>query len=262
MGDKNYTVRRFPATRAGIVATTRRARSKNIIHSLVEFDVTDARKHVKESRNGQQLSFKAWLIKCIASAAAQFPQVHSMRRGKKQYFFDTVDVAVIFEKEVEGEAMAVPAVIQKADIKTAEEITAEINNYKTTTADRNNMVLGKRRTSWITSLFLKLPEFLQTWVFNMLLGRPDIAHRMMGSIMVTNLSPFSGLNAWGIPLSMHPLTVLPGPITKKPVVYKDEIVVRSIMHCTLCFDHDVIDGAQIARFMKVLAQLIETPTSF
>jgi pyruvate/2-oxoglutarate dehydrogenase complex dihydrolipoamide acyltransferase (E2) component len=46
--------------------------------------------------------------------------------------------------------------------------------------------------------------------------------------------------------------------SKKPVVVNDnQIVIREIMNMTVLFDHDVIDGANMARFITELSANIE-----
>jgi len=257
---RGYTVKPFPATRAGIVATISRARNKNVVHSLLEFDVTEARQFVKQQRKNGRASFKAFMMQCVARAAMMFPEVHSMRRGRKHYFFDHIDIATIFEDTVEGHLQVVPGVLTNVEKKSIHEITAELEDFKATEVNRTNMVMGKPGASLLTRLFMKLPQFLQQWTFNFLLGNPLRAQRMMGSIMFSNLSPFIDLSAWGIPLTMHPVNVLPGPIVKKPVVHNGEIAIRSILNLTISFDHDVVDGAQMSRFVNHLASLIENPT--
>ncbi|NVM46860.1 MAG: 2-oxo acid dehydrogenase subunit E2 [Candidatus Lokiarchaeota archaeon] len=48
-----------------------------------------------------------------------------------------------------------------------------------------------------------------------------------------------------------------GAITKKPSVIEDKIEIREILHTTILFDHDIIDGAPAARFSAKLKVLIE-----
>jgi len=51
-----------------------------------------------------------------------------------------------------------------------------------------------------------------------------------------------------------------GRIIKKPVVVdEDKISIRELAYLSLSYDHRVIDGADAARFLEKLAQLIENP---
>jgi len=48
-----------------------------------------------------------------------------------------------------------------------------------------------------------------------------------------------------------------GGISRKPAVVGDRIEPREILHLTVGFDHDVVDGAPAARFVQRLTELIE-----
>jgi pyruvate/2-oxoglutarate dehydrogenase complex dihydrolipoamide acyltransferase (E2) component len=63
---------------------------------------------------------------------------------------------------------------------------------------------------------------------------------------------------WGIPIGVQPLMFSLGAIAKKAGVIKDTIEIREILHATILFDHDIIDGAPATRFLAELKVLIET----
>jgi pyruvate/2-oxoglutarate dehydrogenase complex dihydrolipoamide acyltransferase (E2) component len=56
---------------------------------------------------------------------------------------------------------------------------------------------------------------------------------------------------------MHNLCFALGSVIKKPWVCEGRIEIREIMHMTVIFDHDVVDGAPAMRFMVDLIQTIE-----
>lgn len=45
--------------------------------------------------------------------------------------------------------------------------------------------------------------------------------------------------------------------TKKARVIKGNIAIREVLHVTLLFDHDIVDGAPAARFTDRLRTLVE-----
>ncbi|OBG29734.1 dihydrolipoamide acetyltransferase family protein [Mycobacterium sp. E3198] len=65
----------------------------------------------------------------------------------------------------------------------------------------------------------------------------------------------------GVPVINHPEAAIlgMGAIRPRPVVVGGEIVVRPTMALTCVFDHRVADGAQVARFLCELRDLIESP---
>jgi pyruvate/2-oxoglutarate dehydrogenase complex dihydrolipoamide acyltransferase (E2) component len=48
-----------------------------------------------------------------------------------------------------------------------------------------------------------------------------------------------------------------GGIDEKPGVINHQVKVRKYMSVTVSFDHDVIDGAPMARFVNQLKKLVE-----
>ena len=52
-----------------------------------------------------------------------------------------------------------------------------------------------------------------------------------------------------------------GRSVEKPIVKKGEIVIREIMTLSLSVDHQVIDGAEAASFMRRLQQILGRPQS-
>jgi 2-oxoisovalerate dehydrogenase E2 component (dihydrolipoyl transacylase) len=65
----------------------------------------------------------------------------------------------------------------------------------------------------------------------------------------------------GAPVINHPEAAIlgMGAIKPRPVVVGDEVVARPTMTLTCVFDHRVADGAQVARFLCELRDLIESP---
>ena len=56
-----------------------------------------------------------------------------------------------------------------------------------------------------------------------------------------------------------PAVIAIGKIEKRPVVIKDEIVIRTILAGSAAFDHRLVDGIQIARFTKGVIRRIQNP---
>ena len=52
-----------------------------------------------------------------------------------------------------------------------------------------------------------------------------------------------------------------GRARQKPVVVDGEIVVRSMMHLSVTFDHRGLDGVPVAEFMRTLKGTLESPES-
>jgi len=80
-----------------------------------------------------------------------------------------------------------------------------------------------------------------------------------GTVAVTAIGMFghgSG-NGWGLTPAWHTLVLVVGSIAQKPAVVESRIEPREILNLTVGFDHDVVDGAPAARFVRRLLELIE-----
>lgn len=76
------------------------------------------------------------------------------------------------------------------------------------------------------------------------------------------VSNFGALGADdGVPVINHPEAAIlgMGAIKPRPVAVDDQVVVRPTMTLTCVFDHRVADGAQAARFVTELRDLVESP---
>ncbi len=80
-----------------------------------------------------------------------------------------------------------------------------------------------------------------------------------GTFTITNVGAIGG--QWATPIIVHPEVAILCSLraTKKPVVRDDQIVIRTMMPLTLSFDHRVLDGADAARFVKHIVQLLQDP---
>jgi len=117
---ENCEIREFPASRLATFDTCEIGRRKHYILSLLELDVTDARKALREKKKqGETVSFTSWLIKCIADTCAKYPEIHGVRyKRRKVVLFRDVDISILVEREVEGEPVPLPYVIRRANEKS------------------------------------------------------------------------------------------------------------------------------------------------
>jgi pyruvate/2-oxoglutarate dehydrogenase complex dihydrolipoamide acyltransferase (E2) component len=108
-------------------------------------------------------------------------------------------------------------------------------------------------------IFVMLPPFLRNLFFWQPMFRsPFRFKRTMGTVSVTSLSMFGGGGmSWGIPIGIHPLLIAVGGIAKRAGVIQEQIVIREYVGLTVMFDHDVTDGAPVARFIRCLRELME-----
>ncbi len=80
-----------------------------------------------------------------------------------------------------------------------------------------------------------------------------------GTFTITSTGMGGGLFA--TPIINYPEVAIFGvhAIKKRPVVVKDEIVIRDMVGVSITFDHRVIDGEPSGQFMQAVARIIENP---
>src|SRR5688572_17823870 len=122
--------------------------AKHHVRALLEVDVTEARRLIKQSRNsGRKISFTPWLIKSIADCVSLHPPVAGVNDAKrnKVLVFEDVDISIVVEKDVNGARVPLPYVIRKADKKTLCEIQDEIESAKSQMVrGEGDYVLGEK----------------------------------------------------------------------------------------------------------------------
>ena len=270
----------FRPERNATVDTLRWAKKKHGIPTLLEVDVTGARTAIREARRerGEGLSFTAWVIHCVARAAAEHPRVHALRRGRRKLvLFDEVDVAFLVEKPVDGhaddapgtdaprgddprspahETLPMPAVIRDAARKTPVEIHEAVRRAQDADVDAGASSIEDPTPAWLQSLFFRLPTFLRDLFWRWLLRSPARVKKTMGTVVVTATGMAApGILAWGIPLALHPLAIGVGGIARRDAADGP----RDILALTIVFDHDVVDGAPVGRFIRRLVELMTEP---
>jgi pyruvate/2-oxoglutarate dehydrogenase complex dihydrolipoamide acyltransferase (E2) component len=229
--------------------------------ALLELDVTRARRQLRSYRRmrGENISFFAWVIKCLATAIEENKQVHGIRKGKSRLVvFDEVDVSVVIEKLVQGEKVPLPLVIRKANKKSLAAIQGEINEARARPVDNEQgYILGENRFKRFMKLYVGLPRFLRLAIWRLLLKQPFTVKNMSGTAVITSLGMMGSFKGWAIPSGILPVSVILGSVVKKPWVVEDRVEIREILYLSLALDHDVVDGAPAARFVSRFGELIE-----
>jgi pyruvate/2-oxoglutarate dehydrogenase complex dihydrolipoamide acyltransferase (E2) component len=259
----NFEKRNFPSFRNPTIDTMIWGRLRHHVPILLEVDVTLARAaiHAQKKKTGQGISFTGWIIKCLAQAISEHKHVHALRQGQRQLVtFDDVDVTIVVERTVAEEKLPMPYIIRQANEKTVAQIHAEIRAAQKSPVASGEVQIGSSRATWMTRLFTIVPKFVRDWLFwQPVFRNPVLFKRMMGTVSVSSLSMFGGGGmSWGIPIGIHPLLVAVGGIAKRPGVIDEQIVIREYVGMTVMFDHDVTDGAPVARFIGYLRELMES----
>lgn len=243
-------------------AAGRSVRDKQLIHGLLEIDVTRARMLLREhkARTGETLSFTAFLTTCLAKAIDEHKEMQAFRKGNKRLaIFKDVDLCIRIERETGGQKVVMIHIIRAANRKTFREQHDEIRTAQTTDFARL-----MTRVQWLSVKSLSLLPSplhgLYFWIFTTLARTwPRLWKESMGTVGVTAVGMFAKGAGWGIPsTSPTALMVTIGGIGEKPAVVDGRITIREFLSLTISVDHDIVDGAPAARFATRLKELIES----
>ena len=189
-----------------------------------EFDAEKASKlrgELKEFGDDYKISFNDIVIKAVANALSDHPEVNAHWGGDHIRHFNRVHVAMAVAVE---EGLITP-VIFDADQKSISQISAE-----------SKQLAGLARSRKLT------PEQYTGSTFS-----------------VSNLGMF-GIDQFTAIINPPEAGILAiGGVEPKPVVIDGEIQVRQRMRVTMSCDHRVIDGATGAKFLQAVKLFFENP---
>ena len=207
------------------------ARSASTIPHVTHFDEADVtkllevveRERTLAEGRGIKLTILSFLAKAAAASLREFPILNSSldEETGEIVYKEYIHIGIATDTEA---GLMVP-VIRDVDRKSILQIAAELQELSKKARDRTI----------------------------------DLEDLRGGSFSITNVGAIGGTGA--TPIIQHPqaailLSVRAG---KKPVVLDDQVVIRTIMPLALSFDHRILDGAEAARFMNHLVELLEDP---
>lgn len=254
----NFKVKKFPKSRIATNDVCAVGLQKHHIAAMIEIDVSDSREKIKQhKKENKGISFTAWLIKVISLTIKEYEEVAAYLNGKRSVIvFNDINISIVVEKEVNGHKVPIPLIIEKANEKSIEAITVQINDAKDKSLTKDDIVLNNK-SGRLERFYYVLPGFIRRFFWRYLLGHPHFAYSKMGNVAITSIGMIGNANGGFIPISVHAICFGIGKITPKPIVVNGKIEIREMLNITVLLDHDVVDGAQMARFISSLSDNIE-----
>ena len=249
---RGVEVRPFPSNRRIVTAALRAGKHAMPMHGLLDVDVTDAKR--LQATHEPALSFSAFVIACVARAAAAHPQVHAYRNWRGQLVVHRhVDITTIVEIATAQGPFPLAHAIRDADIRDVADLTTELRHVKTDPS----MGAGRWWIARVTPVASRVPGLLAA--IYALMARSPRLRQFTGTVAVTTVGMFAGGAGFGIaPLTLMPLQIVVGGMSTRPRVVGGRIEVRDVLDLTVTIDHNVVDGAPAARFGAELRELIES----
>jgi len=225
---------------------------RSAIHSLTEIDVTEPRRLIREiqEKGGPKISFTAYLVKCLAVALKNHPDLNSFIRRNRLILLEDVCISVLVERELGDERVPEPVGIQAAQNKSLIQIHEEIRAAQ---ANEGNKLGDLTGSTWIRLI----PGFLLK-TFVRIADRNIAMAKRYGKVAVTAVGMFSKTDTWFIPHGTATVLLTIGSISKKQIWRNDQFEAREMLHVTASFDHEIVDGAPAARFLKQFSELVES----
>jgi hypothetical protein len=247
-----FRVARIPLERLPTLELSRALRRDYPMYGLVEVDVTVPRRRLRahRDRTGEQVSFTAFLVACLARAVEEHPTVAAFRSGRRLVVFDQVDVATMVEVRTEDARFPLPHVVRGAERKTVRVIHDEIRGVQQGVA-----LLHRTRT--LLRPLPSIPKPVRWLLWRILARSVRLRQRLGGTVTLTSVGAFIGGPGWGLAPVAYPVTLTVGGIARRPVLCDGALEEREHLCLTLALDHEVVDGAPAARFGMRLRELIE-----
>ncbi len=251
-----YEVKPFPLSRRLVIDSAQAYKRKHAIIALIEADVTEARQILRahKEKTGENLSFTAFIIACLAKAIDQNRYIHARRdfRGRL-ILFEEVDCATAIEIELQGQKFPLAHIIRAANKRSYSSIHEEIRTIQATPRQSGGM-----QNQGLFAAFLLLPSFIRGLFYRILARSPFLFKQRIGTVFVSAVGMYGSGGGWGLGAgSLYTTSVLLGGIAQKPGVVDGQIAIREYLSLSLDFDHDIIDGAPAARFAHRFKQAIE-----
>ena len=222
---------RVPHTSIRKVIARRMLESKQTVphfYLTVDFEI-DALLAARQAVNavvekkGAKVSVNDMVIKACARALRDHPECNASWTEEEMIQYGAVDISVA----VATDRGLITPIVRNADMKGLAQISNEMK-------DLASRAKGGK---------LKLEEF------------------QGGGFTISNLGMF-GIRDFGAIINTPQAMILAvGAGEERVVVRKGEMVVRTIMSCTLAVDHRVVDGAMGAQFLQTLKAYIEQPAA-
>jgi pyruvate/2-oxoglutarate dehydrogenase complex dihydrolipoamide acyltransferase (E2) component len=247
----SHQIKPFPRARRLVTDVGHVVKDRPVIRGLLEIDVTDVRERIRnhEARTGEKLSFTAYLVCCAGKAIDAHKGAHACRDWLgRLVIFDDVDISTMIEIEKDGHRFPVGHIVRGANRKSMREIHDEIREVQNRPTSEKNV----RRLMAIS----RVPSVLRRLMLKLVDRSPSWTKKLKGTAVLTSIGMFGTGAGWGLALPTHSLGITVGGIATKPGFVDGEVEPREILHVTLDFDHDIVDGAPAARFAQTFAEMV------
>jgi len=239
----------YSGIRGTITQYVRLASRINSIHLSIKVKAHQLKNFRLQHRD---VTYTPILMKIIAAAAKKYPLMNAIVSrylfSKRIFIPEEVDISVAMEKSYKGETFVAITVVRSVNKKSIETIASEINYLSTLPYEKLPDIKP-------VILFHRLPDFLKYFLLKLTYYNPHVFKLFFGTIGFSNLGKF-GIHDF-YPAWVNTVVFGVGGVEEKPVVMNGNIEIFPILHLSLSFNHNVLDGAMAARIFSEVKDLIE-----
>lgn len=248
--DRQLLMDGFAAVRAGHPMT-----------AMLEFDVTAPLAAIEELRSrGTRVSLFAFIVRSIAVAISEHPELNMVRHGKYLVRFEDVDVSVPVEVRTPEGNFPRETVIRRAQDLSSTETYAQLEAARARHTRTGSMSDVDRWLHRVLRLIQLFPRFVRVAIMRLAMRNAFRIKAHTGTTLVTSVGKFAAIPGFYSTFSTGPRAAVfvVGSVVEKPWIHAGQIVPRSVLTLTALIDHDLVDGAPAARFAQRLKALVES----
>ena len=215
-------------------------------HAIPAWFTADVTEVWEQLRDRGRPSVTVYVAGSLARAVARHPRLHATRdlRGRV-VIFDDVDVNISVEVEADGQPFPMNHVLRSVQSRSLEDLNDEVQAVKTNPAGSPTAGLGTPLRA-----YLALPAALRSRVLGSVRRFPDRHKALLGTVGLTSVGMYGGGGGVGLPFLVHTLDVLVGGLETRPGYGPDGgLGPRHHLPISVQVDHDLVDGAPVARFL-------------
>ena len=229
--------------------------------ALLELDVTDPLDAIAGlRRGGTRVSLFAFLVRSIAVAIAEHPDLNLIRHGRRLVRFEDVDVSVPVEVTTPDGKFPREIVIRRAHLQSPAEIYATIEAARTLHQETGSTSAEDRWSRRLMHALRFVPAFIRRRLMRVFMRNAFTVKRRAGTTLVTSVGKFASIPGFAFTFSTGPRAAAfaVGGVVEKPCVVGGRIEARSVLSLSIMINHDLLDGAPAARFAARLRTLVES----
>lgn len=251
MGDDRAAPRRYErdsALRKVIVDIGAAASRRHAIPAWFSADLTTVLPQLGHR------SLTVYVAGTLARALSRHPRLHAARdlRGRI-VLFDDVDMNISVEVEAEGQPFPMNHVLRSVQSRSLDDLQAEVQSVKT--HPERSPTAGRAAS---LRAYLVLPPPLRSRLLGSVRRFPVRQKVLMGTVGLTSVGMYGGGGGLGLPFLVHTLDVLVGGLETQAGYDGDGTLgPRKHLSISVQADHDIVDGAPLARFLAELREDLE-----